>query len=234
MIAATGSTMRPIGHAARSRRRVISDVRAPGLRVGALARFARRLRQHANYHGGQQPARHDAPGIAGFAREVRDAFGVRHLAMRRERDRRAIGGGAGRDAAGETADGERRRRRRAGAEVPRAGAAELHGDRQAHAAVERRAHLLSAKGEFGDHGSARLLHDRAAVPAGAMRDAAEEAVEHGRQLRFDVGHFDELLVELVAAVLAVPLEAVAFARRGACARSRGPRCWRGGAASAAC
>src|SRR5687767_7826631 len=43
-----------------------------------------------------------------------------------------------------------------------------------------------------------------------MLDAAEEPLEHRRQLLLDVGDPDEFLVELVAAVLAIPLKAVAL------------------------
>src|SRR5687767_14274432 len=58
----------------------------------------------------------------------------------------------------------------------------------------------------------RLVHDSAALGAGAMREAAEEAIEYGRELGFDVGDLDEFFVELGAAVFAVPLEAVELAR----------------------
>ena len=57
-----------------------------------------------------------------------------------------------------------------------------------------------------------LFHHRAAAATGAVRGGAEEPIEDGRQLGFDIGDFGEFLVELLAAVLAVPLEAVAFAR----------------------
>ncbi len=102
--------------------------------------------------------------------------------------------------------------------MPRPGAGEIDGDGEAHAAIERDANLLPAEGELGDHAYfgrsmtvPQLRQVRCAI-------AAEEAIEHRRQLGFDVRDFDELLVELGAAVLAVPLEAVELARRGACAR----------------
>src|SRR3954469_21486520 len=56
-----------------------------------------------------------------------------------------------------------------------------------------------------------LFHHRAALAAGAMHVRREETLEDRRQLRFDVGDFGELLVQPGAAVLAVPLESVAFA-----------------------
>src|SRR5262245_2874323 len=55
------------------------------------------------------------------------------------------------------------------------------------------------------------FHDRAAHAAGEMRGRAEETFEDRRQLRLDVGDLGEFLVQLVAAGLAVPLEAVALA-----------------------
>ena len=104
-------------------------------------------------------------------------------------------------------------RRRARAEMAGAGAREIDGDRQAHAAIERGADFLSSEGEFGD--ACGYFGFSMTVPhwrAGAMREAAEEAVEDRRKLGFDVRHFDELFVEFRAAVFAVPLEAVELAR----------------------
>src|SRR4051812_35401883 len=59
--------------------------------------------------------------------------------------------------------------------------------------------------------SAWLLHHGAAAAAGAVGYRGEEALEDRRQLRFDIRDFGEFLVKLGAAVLAVPLKAVAFA-----------------------
>src|ERR1035441_5887674 len=61
----------------------------------------------------------------------------------------------------------------------------------------------------------RRFHDGVAVLAGAQRQAAEETLEYRRQLRLDVGQLEELLVQQVFAALAVPLQAVEFARPAA-------------------
>ena len=135
--------MRPIGQAARSLPPGDQGVRAPGLRVGALGRFTRGFRKHANYHRRQKAAGHDAPGVAGFACQVRDTLGVCHLAMGRERDRRAVRARTRGDAAGEAAHGERPGGRSRGAEVPRAGAAEI--DRIARLTPRSSATRISAR-----------------------------------------------------------------------------------------
>src|SRR5450432_4812760 len=54
------------------------------------------------------------------------------------------------------------------------------------------------------------LHHRPAVPARALCLAGEEAVKHGRELLLDVGEHEELLVQLLTAALAVPLEPILF------------------------
>ena len=100
---------------------------------------------------------------------------------------------------------------RARAEMPRPGLREIDGDGQAHAAIERGANLLPADVEFGDH-----VYFGRSMTVPQLRQVrcagdAEEAVEHRRQLGFDVRDFDELLVQLRAAVLAVPLEAIELA-----------------------
>src|SRR5882724_6626728 len=60
--------------------------------------------------------------------------------------------------------------------------------------------------------SARPLHHRAAVGAGAALGAGVEALEQGWKLLLDVRQLEELLIRQVAAVLAVPLEAIELAR----------------------
>src|SRR5689334_20290706 len=52
---------------------------------------------------------------------------------------------------------------------------------------------------------------RPALGAGAMRVAVVEPLENGRELRLDVGELEKLLIELVMAVLAVPLQSILFA-----------------------
>src|SRR6267154_3923544 len=58
----------------------------------------------------------------------------------------------------------------------------------------------------------RALHECAATSAGALGAAREEALEYRRKLRFDIGEREELLVQALTAVLAVPLEAIELAR----------------------
>src|SRR5215510_13595057 len=58
---------------------------------------------------------------------------------------------------------------------------------------------------------ARPLHDRAALAALQVGRRAEESVEHRWKLCLDVGDPEEFLVQLVIAVLAVPLEAIELA-----------------------
>ena len=75
----------------------------------------------------------------------------------------------------------------------RAATAKFDGNGQAHSAIERRANFLPADVELRDH----LLwpfHDRATVATAAMRQRSEKSIEHRRQLRFDIGDFDEFLV----------------------------------------
>src|SRR3982074_144210 len=57
----------------------------------------------------------------------------------------------------------------------------------------------------------RALHDLAAASAGAPGGAREEALEYRRKLLFDIGEREELLVQALTAVLAVPLEAIELA-----------------------
>src|ERR1700724_1137033 len=59
----------------------------------------------------------------------------------------------------------------------------------------------------------RALHDLAAASAGALGGAREEALEYRRKLLFDIGEREELLVQAVTAVLAVPLGAIEHATR---------------------
>src|SRR5271170_6156033 len=56
------------------------------------------------------------------------------------------------------------------------------------------------------------LHHRSATRTGAFRHAGKEALEHRRELLLDVGQREELLVQLLAAALAVPLKAIQFPR----------------------
>src|SRR5256885_2585189 len=51
------------------------------------------------------------------------------------------------------------------------------------------------------------LHDALPICAGAPGLAREEALEYRRKLRFYIGEREELLVQALTAVLAVPLEA---------------------------
>src|SRR5690348_13230405 len=62
---------------------------------------------------------------------------------------------------------------------------------------------------------ARFRHrrHRAAMAAGAVFEAVVVALEHRRELGFDVGEFEEFLVQLVIAALAVPLQSVTLTRR---------------------
>ena len=57
--------------------------------------------------------------------------------------------------------------------------------------------------------------DMAALPAGAMLRAVVIALEHLRKLGLDAGELEELLVQLVAALLAIPLQAILLARAAA-------------------
>jgi len=61
------------------------------------------------------------------------------------------------------------------------------------------------------HPSTGALHDSAATCARAPLTVRIEPLEHGRKLLLDVRKLEELLVEEIAAGLAVPLEAVALA-----------------------
>src|ERR1700681_1701165 len=65
----------------------------------------------------------------------------------------------------------------------------------------------------------RALHALAAASAGALGGAREEALEYRRKLRFDIGEREELLVQALTAVLAVPLEAIELARAACALRS---------------
>ena len=65
------------------------------------------------------------------------------------------------------------------AEMPRARRAEFHGDREAHAAIERGAHLLSAEGELRCIGSVGFCMTVPQMRQVEMRRAAEEALEDG-------------------------------------------------------
>src|SRR5256885_17210610 len=56
------------------------------------------------------------------------------------------------------------------------------------------------------------LHDALPICAGAPGLAREEALEYRRKLRFYIGEREELLVQALTAVLAVPLEAIELAR----------------------
>src|SRR5256885_3651493 len=139
-----------------------------------------------------------------------DAFGVRAVAVRDERDELAIAARAALDRALEPRGLERLRAGARRAEMTRLRAREIQCQGENHRPRYVELELAAADRDARIH--LRALHDLAAACAGALGLAREEALEHRRKLLLDIGEREELLVQALTAVLAVPLEAIELAR----------------------
>src|SRR5207244_1329007 len=182
-------------------------------RLAPLTRRARSFRGDRQQQRRQKSRRHHPPGVQPLAREVTDAFGVRAVAVRDERDELAIAARAALDRALEPRGLERLRAGARRAEMTRLRAREIQCQGENHRPRHVELELAAADRDARIH--LRALHDLATACAGALGLAREEALEHRRKLLLDIGEREELLVQTLTAVLAVPLEAVELARAAA-------------------